>query len=155
MIPKITLRAGHNFDPDANSKEFGLVCPPESMTQQQFREECDINTIVERFGLTGQMPQNLAMPVSGDFTGVTDFHTAMNVVRQAQEQFLTLPGELRERFGNDPGALVAFLDDDKNRPEAERLGLVNKPAEQHRPATPVAAPAAPPGDQTPPAGGKP
>lgn len=137
-IPKVVLRTAFNFDQDANSREFGLVIPPDTVTQQQFAEECDINTIVARFGLTGKMPEVLHMPVSGDFTGVTDFHSAMNVVRQAQQEFMELPGEMRERFGNDPGKLLAFLNDDKNRAEAERLGLVNKPPEVHRDPVPAA-----------------
>ena len=77
------LRAPGNYDPDVVSNETGLACDPdEGVTQQSFKEECDINVIVERFGLTGQLPENLRMPVSGDFTGITDFQTAMQVVRE-------------------------------------------------------------------------
>ena len=127
------LRAPFNYDVDKASEESGLACDPdEGMTQQQFADECDINKIVERFGLTGQLPENLRMPVSGDFTGVTDFHSAMNIVRLAEEEFMRVPAKVRERFGNDPGALMAFLDDPGNRDEAVKLGLVNPPAEKTR-----------------------
>lgn len=142
MLRKIELRSAFNYDPDAVSEETGLVCDPEEgRTQQSFAEECDINTIVRRFGLTGEMPQNLRMPVSGDFTGVTDFQTAMNAVRQAQEAFMELPGEMRARFDNDPQKLISFLEHDGNREEAVKLGLVNKPPETARVETP--APQAP------------
>lgn len=127
------LRAPFNYDVDKASEESGLSCDPdEGMTQQQFADECDINKIVERFGLTGALPENLRMPVSGDFTGVTDFHSAMNIVRLAEEEFMRVPAKVRERFANDPGALMAFLDDPGNRDEAVKLGLVNPPAEKTR-----------------------
>ena len=122
------LRAPGNYDPDVVSNETGLACDPdEGVTQQSFKEECDINVIVERFGLTGQLPENLRMPVSGDFTGITDFQTAMQVVREAQEEFMRVPADIRERFNHDPGKLIAFLGDDKNREEALKLGLIDPP----------------------------
>lgn len=115
-----SVAAGIAFDPD------------EGLTQQQFAEEVDINTIVKRFGLTGQLPENLRMPVSGDFTGVSDFQSAMNLVVAAEEEFMRVPAEVRARFNNDPGQLMAFLDDAKNREEAIKLGLVTPPPEKTR-----------------------
>lgn len=126
---------GHlsNYDAEAVSAESGLDCSvEESFTQQQFAEECDINTIVRRFGLTGQLPQNLRMPVSGDFTEVPDYQSALNLVLQAQEEFLKVPAETRARFQNDPQQLMNFLSVEKNRDEAIRLGLIEKPAEKTR-----------------------
>jgi len=132
----IFLRSAFNYDVDQASDEAGIKCP-ESMAQQQFKEEVDINTIVDRFGLTGEMPENFRMPVSGDFTGITDFHSAMNTVRQAEEAFMSVPAELRAEFNNDPGRLMAFVEDDKNRARAIELGLVPKPPEVDRSGAPV------------------
>lgn len=119
------LRSAFNYDTMQASNESGLSCDDESLAQQSFKDECDINTIVRRFGLTGQLPGgDLNMPKSGDFTGLGDFHSAMNMVRRAQEGFLNVPADVRARFNNDPGALMSFLDDEANRDEAVRLGLV-------------------------------
>lgn len=132
------IRSPHNYDRQAVSVATGLVCPrEESKTQQQFKDESDINTIVERFGLTGELPTVNRMPVSGDFTGVTDFQTAMQLVRKAQEGFMEFPAQLRARFANDPQRVLQFLEDEKNRDEAIRLGLVPKP--QDPPRTPLQA----------------
>lgn len=129
----VFVRTAYNYDADAVSKETGIaIDPDESVVQQQFAEEVDINTIVRRFGLTGELPNGINMPVSGDFTGVTDFHTAMNLIRQSEAAFAELPGEVREKFGNDPARVISFLDDEKNREEAIRLGLVAKPVEKTR-----------------------
>lgn len=95
--------------------------------QQQFRDECDINTIVTRFGITGELPNGVNMPVSGDFTGVVDFQSAMNLIRQSQEAFYELPADIRERFANDPARVIAFLDNPNNRDEAVKLGIVASP----------------------------
>jgi len=145
MIRKTELRAatigGSNYDVDEASKETetGVISvDPEtgeeihSMTHQQFLEETDINTIVRRFGLTGELPQNLQMPVSGDFTEAKTFEETMQLMTQAQQEFMSLPADIRERFANDPGRLIAFLENPDNRDEAVKLGIVNKPAEKIR-----------------------
>lgn len=141
---KVFVRNPYNYDTNAASDESGLKCEDVSLAKQEFKEECDINTIVRRFGLTGQLPSDVRMPVSGDFTGITDFHSAMNAVREAQESFMEMPAHVRDRFANDPGKFVDFCLDDRNRDEAVKLGLVPPAAEPVAGgATPVAAPAAP------------
>lgn len=131
----VFLRTAYNYDVDGASADSGLTCPEEEgKTQQSFKDECDINEIVRRFGLTGEIPENWRMPVSGDFTGVTDFHSAMNLVRAAGDAFMELPAAIRAEFRNDPGELLAFLEDDKNREKAVSLGLIPKPPEVTRDA---------------------
>ncbi len=120
----IVFRTGFNYDRDAASDESGLFCEDESLAIQSAEEESNINTIVRRFGLTGQLPDQVAMPRTGDFTNIPDFHTAMNMVRQAQEEFLRVPAEVRARFNNDPQAFMQFVEDDSNRDEAAKLGLL-------------------------------
>lgn len=109
---------------EAESYENGLMCDDESLAIQSAEEESNINTIVRRFGLTGELPSDVAIPRTGDFTNAPDFHTAMNLVRQAQEEFLRVPAEVRARFNNDPGAFISFVDDERNYDEAKRLGLL-------------------------------
>lgn len=143
MIRKDAIRAPGAYDVDEASKEAGFDCVyvdmetgelvrDEGLTQQQFKEESDINEIVRRFGLTGEIPGDFRTPVSGDFTGVVDFHSAMNAVREAQENFMKLPGELRARFGHDPQRLIEFCEDGRNLEEARKLGLVPMPVEKPR-----------------------
>nr|DAD95801.1 MAG TPA: Scaffold protein [Microviridae sp. ct2OM3] len=133
MLPFI--RSPYNYDTDEVSRETGLDCSAdEPLTQQQFAEETDINTIVRRFGLTGQLPDDYRAPMEQDFFEITDFSTAMQAVRKAQEQFLQLPGDMRARFANDPQRLLDFLEDPTNRDEALKLGLLQKPPEKTRDA---------------------
>lgn len=118
------LRSAYNYDADAVSDETALRCEDESLATQAERDECDINTIVKRFGLTGELPTDVVMPQSGDFTGLPDFHAAMNMVRAAQEEFMRVPADIRARFNNDPQRLMDFVHDESNRDEAKRLGFL-------------------------------
>ena len=120
------LRTPYNYDTDAASNESGLHCEDASLAQQHFKEECDINTILEKFNITGLLPEQPLSPRYGDFTGIGDYHTALNRVYAAQEEFEALPAQIRARFGNDPAQLIEFLENSDNRPEAEELGLVEK-----------------------------
>ena len=51
----------------------------------------------------------------------------MNIIIQAQDQFASLPANIRDRFANSPEKYLAFLADSANKEEAVKLGLVNAP----------------------------
>lgn len=122
----VFLRTPYNYDRDAVSHETGTSCPAEEdMTQQQFKDECDINVILERFGVTGELPQNVRQPINADFIDAFDFQTAMTAITEAQTSFMEMPAKLRARFSNDPQQFIEYFQDPENRAEAEKLGLVN------------------------------
>ena len=124
----VFLRTPYNYDRDAATNESGLACEEPSLAQQHFKDECDINNILRQFNITGLLPANPVSPRYGDFSGIGDYHTALNRVIAAQDEFESLPAQIRARFDNDPSKLIEFLDDENNRPEAESLGLVEKAA---------------------------
>jgi phage internal scaffolding protein len=124
----VFLRTPYNYDRDAATNESGLACEEPSLAQQHFKEECDINTILQKFNISGLLPEQPLSPRYGDFTGIGDYHTAMNRVIAAQDEFEALPAQIRARFDNDPAQLIEFLQNSDNRPEAEELGLVEKAA---------------------------
>lgn len=125
------IRGPYNYDMHAASLESALICNDPTRTRQEFKEECDINTIVERFGITGTMPESLVTPMSGDFTEVVDYRTSLHLLMEAEQAFLQVPAAIRERFGNDPHRFVEFVSDEKNRPALTEMGLleVKRPAE--------------------------
>lgn len=140
IIPTTFMRTPYNYDRDEHSMETGTDNQEPTETQQQFKDECDINTILERFGVTGELPMNIRQPVSTDFVEAFDFQTAQNAIIAARESFMEMPAKVRARFDNDPQKFITFFEDEANRQEAETLGLVN-------PKTP-----APPAGDTPPQG---
>lgn len=112
------------YDAAALSDESSLRCEDPSLAVQSSRDEADINTIVRRFGLTGQLPQDVVAPVYGDFTGIGDFQSALNAVLAAEAAFGKMPADVRSRFRNDAGLFVDFCSDERNREEATKLGLL-------------------------------
>ena len=133
----IFLRTPYNYDVDAASNESGVACEEPSLAQQQFKDECDINNILRQFNITGLLPETLS-PKYGDFSGISDYKTALDRVIAADEEFMNLPATLRARFDNEPAKLIEFLNDDQNRLEAEKLGLV-EPKEDLSSVQPVEA----------------
>lgn len=119
----------NGYDHRAFADTLRMDTGQDSLVQQHFRDEVDINTIVRRFGMTREMPSGIAGGVYGDFTGITDYESARATIERAREGFMILPPDVRERFGNDPSNLVRAVHE---LPEGEVMELLQ-----------AAAPAAP------------
>jgi len=122
------VRNPYNYDTNAASDETAIDTGTEGGAKQSFKDECDINTIVRRFGIGYEMPEDVRIPQYGDFTDVQDFHTMANTIARTNENFELLPANIRARFDNDPGKFVDFCLDEKNRGELKDMGLLSKEA---------------------------
>jgi len=132
-MKRVSVRSAYNYDPKLASDDCALYCPDEeNKTQQHFKEDCDINTIIKRFGLGVALPTTFKAPMAGDFSDVGDFQSAMNAVKEAETAFMQMPAALRKRFDHNPQNLLGFLEHDGNREEAMTLGLIPRPAEKTR-----------------------
>lgn len=103
-------------------------------TQQQFKEECDMNRIVKN-AERGIAPRFLArgVPQFGDFSNVPNLMEAHNIMQRAQEAFMNLPAALRLELGNDPTRI-----NELTREQAERFKLTKPtPPPPADPAPPV------------------
>lgn len=121
-----------NFKTRFNYKqEDGITFKMPSATFSEFKDECDINRIMARYESTGVLndPLNLrsSPPTYGDFSNMGDYMEHMNAIIDAQNAFDRLPAKVRARFHNDPSELLQFVNDDGNREEAVKLGLVEAP----------------------------
>lgn len=106
-----------------------------SLTRQEFVSQCNINNIIKKYVKNGIDPFVITQDAKyGDFTNIPSHQEALDFVLRAEDHFMQLPVELRYRFQNDPGLLMDFLSDSRNREEAVRLGLV---VEKKSPASPV------------------
>lgn len=105
-----------------------IDCSGPCFTQQSAKDECDINLIVERAKRGADLThvRNTA-PMYGDFTNLPSYKDALLMVNKAREMFMSLDAVVRERFANDPGRLLDFLADGRNRDEAIKLGLIDVP----------------------------
>lgn len=128
-----------NYDTDQASRESGLRCLDRSLAQQSMKEEADINTIVRRFGITGDLPQAARLPAYGDFEGIFDYQTAQNAILRAQASFKALPADVREAFRNDPREFVEFATNPENLEDLREMGLA-PPAQPAVQAAPIEPP---------------
>jgi len=112
------------YDRDKNSADSTFVFSKPSLAKQSFRDECDINNILRKFNVTGQLPVGSVQPQYGDFSGITDYQSALNAVMAAQDSFLQLPAKVRAKFDNDPALFLEFASDEANKDEMKALGLL-------------------------------
>lgn len=113
---------------------------PELFTKQCFKDECDINNVVNRFVKAGVLPPPPVNGYYGDFSDVGSFQEALIKVNEANEMFNSLPAKLRARFDNDTGKFLDFVDDPANHKELVELGLVEGDSESVAPAAEAPVP---------------
>lgn len=119
------------YDMEADEREGDLAATAfedEHLTQQQFAQDCDLNVLAVRFGLTGKPLPIEALDPSyyGDMTDVPDLRSALDLVNDAKNKFMDLPSRIRTRFDNSPAKLWSFVNDPENADEAVRLGLLKR-----------------------------
>jgi len=97
-----------------------------SRTKQEFAAEADINVLMGRYLSTGVIPPAVRQGYFADVDAI-DYQQALGLVHEATDLFNQLPSKVRERFGNNPAALMEFVADAGNRDEAISLGLIDAP----------------------------
>ncbi len=102
--------------------------------QQQFKEDCDINTIMKRLN-SGQMTDYINKhQLAFGFATPLQYHDSMNLIAQADSMFNELPSSLRNEFDNNPQAFLEFVQDEKNAAKAKELGIELSPEAAQRAA---------------------
>lgn len=76
-----------------------------SLTKQEFKDESDINKIVERAKRGIEPRLNPIQAQYGDVSNLPSFEEAFEIVQNAQEAFMDLPARLRKLIDNDPRRL--------------------------------------------------
>lgn len=110
-----------------------VVTVGKSATRQEFKAECDVNTILARMGAGLVAPLAAPEPVYADLDAVpSSYEECLRLVQDADARFAALPARLRDRFGNKPDSLLSFLSDSNNREEAIKLGLISPPSEDSK-----------------------
>lgn len=110
---------GEEFD----SARFGTINHEKSMTQQSDANDSDINVIMEKYAVTGQLPKVIQEGLYGDFTEVGDYRGAVERIRAADEAFMLVPAEIREKFNNDPAQFMEFAQKEENLERLQKMGL--------------------------------
>ena len=110
----------------------GIVFEEPSLTDQSQYKDTDINNIVRRYQTTGLLDSPGSVPFEtlqyGDATLLPDYQTALDLVNNVQEEFSSLPSEVREKFGHDPMQLLDALQDPTKKEMLQDIGLLSKPS---------------------------
>jgi len=101
-----------------------------SLTQQQFKDQTDINNIIAKYKKTGELVHtSRKLGIYADVSNITDYHSSLQKVLDAQNAFSTLPSHIRLRFHNNPEELLRFLQNPENISEGITLGLLEQTPE--------------------------
>ena len=119
-----------------NTSSCGTLIFSESLTKQEFKDECDINIVLGRYQEVRpwQHPPTLRF---GEFAEAPDFLGAQLLVKAAEDQFLSLPAKVRDRFQHSPARFLEFVHDPNNIAEARSLGIFLPEAPPPAPADPA------------------
>ena len=103
--------------------------------QQHDAADCDINNIMARYERDGVVTHvNRYQGQYGDFTGAVDYQSALHLVYDAQDCFMSLPANIRKKFDNDPGQFFDFVSDPANADAMIEMGLA-KPHQDAKPSS--------------------
>lgn len=99
------------------------------MTKQADKEASDINIIVRNYAQTGQFARvNPITPRYQDNTAVTDLIEAKNLWDRAEEEFMTLPPDVRALADNNPVRFLQMMTDESTVEALKAKGLPVKEA---------------------------
>lgn len=98
-----------------------------TLTQQHFRDECDVNRIVERAIRTGDTTVFTSAQRAEfyDASVVTDYADAMAMIDDVNDDFNSLPSATRAMFGNSVSQYVEWMCNPLNWDKARELGLLS------------------------------
>jgi phage internal scaffolding protein len=124
----------------------GFETVGESLTQQHLKDETDIRNIINRYDRTGLI-SHVARGVAqyGDYSEINEYREALDLVNNANEAFMQIPAEIREKFNNDAGDFFEFATDPNNIEEMREMGL----AEPAQVDADVPSPSASPAEEAP------
>lgn len=97
-----------------------LDCKKPSLVQSQYRSECDINCIMQAYGIDDVRGfDNSIMPYNDEVNDATVFNSdpikVHEIITTARTEFEKLPRNIQYACGNDPLRFPAFLASDMGR----------------------------------------
>lgn len=97
-----------------------------SLTKQEFKDDCDINRIMDKYIRTGAIDHfSKYSPMYGEFSPC-DYQESLNLVNRANKMFAELPASIRQ-LTETPDGFLSFVQDPKNKDKMAELGLIKQP----------------------------
>lgn len=103
--------------------KYAKVFTEPSMTKQSFKDECDINKLMDKYQKTGMINHvNKHQPTYAEYDAI-DFTQAMQTIAEGQSMFEELPSQARKNFDNDPAKFMEFVNNPDNADKLVEYGL--------------------------------
>ena len=113
-----------------------------SLAAQQFRDEADVNNLIERYKKTGSFynpltPQGTPrVPTYQDISELPDTLGQLQILKDVEQMFAALPAKVRDDFGNNVATFVSWA---QGKPEAlAKLGIIDPISVPKKPAADAA-----------------
>jgi len=91
-------------------RKFSQDFSGESLTQQGFKDSCDVNNIIRHYESSGFDPyESRKQQIRYGHATSKSFSEAMQMVAETNSAFASLPAKTRQGFQNDPQAWIDSL----------------------------------------------
>jgi len=111
------VRTPYNYDRDEVSKNTAVIFEDETLTQQNFKDDADLNIMIRKYGV---LPVQEVNWNEFDASVIpSDYHQLQNKLIEADQAFMSLPAELRQEVNNDPAQLLALISQREAEAKAE------------------------------------
>lgn len=94
----------------------------QDMTQQQFKDEVDVNFIVDSYASTKNPAILNRTQENYGYAPAKTFHEAMNIVLETEEKFESLPSEIRDYFNSDVNNYLEAMQEPDFEKVMQKLG---------------------------------
>jgi phage internal scaffolding protein len=130
---------GHLWSIEERRKRGALFFDQDpGLTEQSHSSACDINKIMANYEKTGLVPvPQSRVPKYGDFSQVNDYQTALNLVMEAEDAFMSLPANVRSEFDHDPAKFLAAVEDPQERAKLVDRGVLTLKEGESQGVTPI------------------
>lgn len=123
----MTIDTGMHRTKHSPRLDMAIKFPKVGRTKSEFKESCDINYIMHKYLKTRVVPVMTKTPIYGDFSEPFDYMTAQNALIAANDNFESLPADVRKKFDNDPAKFLEFATNPDNQDEMIKMGLLPEP----------------------------
>lgn len=155
IIDQVFFKTPNNHDTLAESLRTSTYCEDPSLTDQSFKEEVNINTIMDRVKAGAQLPITLPEHF-GDATTIPQYIESVQKIAENNATFYNLAPAIREEFMNDPTRWTVQVMKDLDKGDLnnlKRMGINIDDLQVYttaKPAAPQEAISSPGAPETPP-----
>lgn len=142
----------NNHDTNLVSDLTALYCADPSLTKQEFKDDTDINFILERFARSGEQPPPVLPEHFMDLTTKLTYQDVEQRLADANKIFYELPAAIREESLNSPARWADQVTKAIAKGDGDRLVELGLAAEELKAAKPLQTAPVPSTTVTPPKG---